>query len=127
MERAKESEQQRGKVIPLCKLFKGRSHLFRNFLMRMDKLPKNTSRILSKGDWKSEYYRLFGLESTQVRHLSKYYFLVDFLAHRVLFMWPPNLDLSISCDALGCTHNNHKLLHNLSQIPCIQHMNTFPD
>ena len=66
------SEHQKGKVIPLCKLFKGRvTHLFQNFSMRMDNLPKNAGRILPKGDWKSEYYRLFDLESTQVRHLSK--------------------------------------------------------
>ena len=29
-------------------------------------------------------------------------------------MWPWNLDLSISRDALGRTHNNHKVLHHLS-------------
>ena len=123
------SEHQKGKAIPLCKLFKGRvSHLFQNFLMRIDRLPKNTGRILPKGDWKSEYYRLLDLESTQVRHLSKRYFLVGFLAPHVLFMRPRNLDLSISRDALGRSHNNHKVLvHHLSQTPCIQHMNTFPD
>ena len=55
----------------LCKLFKGKAtHLFQNFLMRLDKLPKNTGRILPKGDRESEYYRLLDLESTQVRHLS---------------------------------------------------------
>ena len=99
----------KGKVIPPCKLFKGRiTHLFQNFLMRMDKFPQNTGRILSKGDWKSDYYRLLNMESTQVRHLSKCYFLVGFLAHHVLFMWPRNLDLSISRDALGRTHNNQQ-------------------
>ena len=67
-----EREHQKGKVIPLCKLFKGRvTLLFQIFLMRMDKLPKNTGRILQRRDWKSEYYRLLDLESTQVRHLSK--------------------------------------------------------
>ena len=100
-----ESERQKGKVIPLCKSFKGRvTHIFQNFFMRMDKLLKNTSRILPKGVRKSEYYRLLDLESTQVRHLSKCYFLVGFLAHHALFMWPQNLDLSISSDALGRTH-----------------------
>ena len=123
-----ESERQKGKVIPLCKLFKGRvTHLFQNLLLRMDKLPKNPGRILAKGDRKSEYYRLLDLESTQVGHLSKCYFLVVFLAHHVLFMRPRNLDLSISRDALGRTRNNHKVLHHLSQTPRIQHMNTFPD
>ena len=107
---------------------RGGSHTFtRIFLMRMDKLPKNTDRILPKRDWKSEYYRLLDLESTQVRHLFKSYFLVGFLAHHVLFMWPRNLDLSISHDALRRTHNNHKVLHHLSQTPRIQHVNTFPD
>ena len=123
-----ESEHQKRKVIPRCKLFKGRvTLLFQIFLMRMDKLPKNTGRILPRRDWKSEYYRLFDLVSTQVRHLSKCYFLVGFLPHHVLFTWPRNLDLSISRDTLGRTHNNHKVLLHLSQTPRIQHMNTFPD
>ena len=123
-----ESEHQKGKVIPLCKLFKGRvTLLFQIFFMRMDKLPKNTGRILPRRDWKSEYYRLLDLESTQVRHLSKCYLLVGFLAHHVLFMWPRNLDLSISRDALGRTYNNHKVLHRLSQTPRIRYMNTFPE
>ena len=95
--------------------------------MTMDKLPKNTGRILPRRDWKSEYYRLLDLESAQVRHLSKCYFLVSFLAHHVLFMWPWNLDLSISHDALGRTYNIYKVLHHLSQTPRIQHMNTFPN
>ena len=52
-----ESEHQKGKVIPLCKLFKGRvTHLFQNVLMRMDKLTQTTGRILPKEDWKTEYY-----------------------------------------------------------------------
>ena len=60
-----ESEHQKGKVIHLCKLFKGRvTLLFQIFLMRMDKLPKNTGIILQRRDWKSEYYRLLDLEST---------------------------------------------------------------
>ena len=118
----------RGRSYLFVKLFKGRvTLLFPIFLMRMDKLPKNTGRILPRRDWKSEYYRLLDLESTQVRHLSKCYFLVGFLAHHVLFMWPWNLDLSIPRDALGRTHNNQKVLHHLSQTPRIQHMNTFPD
>ena len=46
-----ESEHPKGKVIPLCKLFKWRvTLLFQNFLMRMDKLPKNTGRILPRRD-----------------------------------------------------------------------------
>ena len=73
----------------------------------MDKLHKNTGGILPNRDWKSKYYRILDLESTQVRHLSKCYFLVGFLAHHVLFMWPWNLDLSIYRDALGRTQNNH--------------------
>ena len=122
-----ESEHQKGKVIPLCKVIQMEGHTpFPDFLMRMDKLPKNTGRILPRRDWKSKYYRLLDLVSTQVRHLSKCYFLVGFLAHHVLFMWPWNLDLSIPRDALGRTHNNHKVLHHLSQTPRIQHMNTFP-
>ena len=72
-----ESEHQKGKVIPLCKLFKGRvTHLFQNFLMRMDKLPKETGRILPKGDWKSEYYRLLDLESTQVHDWTSFQMLL---------------------------------------------------
>ena len=79
----------RGRSYLCVKLFKGRvTLLFRFFLMRMDKLPKNTSRILPRRDWKSEYYGLLDLVSTQVSHLSKCYFLVGFLAHHVLFMWP---------------------------------------
>ena len=118
----------RGRSYLFVKLFKGRvTLLFPIFLMRMDKLPKNTGRILPRRDWKSEYYRLLDLGSTQVRHLSKCYFLVGFLAHHVLFMWPWNLDLSIPRDALGRIHNNHKVLHHPSQTPRIQHTNTFPD
>ena len=75
-----ESEHQKGKVIPLCKLFKGRvTHLFQTFNMRMDKLHNTSGRILPNRDWKSKYYRILDLESTQVRHLSKCYFLVVFL------------------------------------------------
>ena len=46
------------------------SHLFQNFLMKINKLPKNTGRILPSRDWKSEYYRLLDLESSQVRQTS---------------------------------------------------------
>ena len=118
----------RGRSYLFVSYSRGGSHSFSGFFfMRMDKLPKNTGRILPRRDWKSEYYRLLDLESTQVRHLSKCYLLVGFLAHHVLFMWPRNLDLSISRDALGRTYNNHKVLHRLSQTPRIRYMNTFPD
>ena len=62
----------RGRSYLCVKLFKGRvTLLFQIFLMRMDKLPKKTGRILPRRDWKSKYYRLLDPESTQVRHLSK--------------------------------------------------------
>ena len=61
-----ESEHQKGKVIPLCKVIQGEGHTpFPDFLVRMDKLPKNTGRILPRRDWKSEYYRLLDLVSHQ--------------------------------------------------------------
>ena len=103
------------------------SHTFHRIYYEDGQVAQNPGRILPKGDWKSEYYRLLDLESTQVRNLSKWYFLVGFLAHHVLFMWPRNLDLSISRDALGRTRNNNKVLHHLLQTLRIQYMITFPD
>ena len=114
----------------LFKLFKGRvTHLFQNFLMRLDKLPKKTGRILSKGGLEKRVLSPFGSGI----HPSETCFqmlLLGWLVFLLIICCLCGLGiraLSICRDALWCTHNNHEVLHHLSQTPRIQYINTFPD